>query len=69
MRRRAGIGRALVAHLLDAARQRGFAQVMVSTSPNWKDAVGLYEHCGFTEFRRTDVSVYLSLALKADVCE
>ncbi len=62
--RRAGIGRALVAHLLNAARQRGFAQVMVSTSPDWQDAVGLYEHCGFIEYRRNDVSVYLSHLLE-----
>jgi GNAT superfamily N-acetyltransferase len=61
--RRGGIGRALVAHLLDAARQQGFAQVMVSTSPDWKDAVGLYEHCGFSECRRNDVSVYFSRTL------
>jgi putative acetyltransferase len=61
--RRAGIGQALVARLLDAARQRGFAQVMASTSPNWKDAVGLYEHCGFVECRRDDVSVYFLCTL------
>jgi GNAT superfamily N-acetyltransferase len=62
--RRAGIGQALVAHLLDAARQRGFVRVWVSTSPEWQDAVGLYEHCGFTEYRRDDVSVYLSYLLE-----
>ncbi len=66
MHRREGIGRALVAHLLDAARQRSFSQVLVSTEPDWKDAIGLYKHCGFTECRRDDVSVYFSRTLEAN---
>ena len=41
-RRRQGIGCALVAHLLDVARRRDFSRVLVSTEPDWEEAIGLY---------------------------
>ncbi|MDY7079354.1 MAG: GNAT family N-acetyltransferase [Chloroflexota bacterium] len=59
--RRQGIGRALVAHLLKVASQKGFRQVKVSTEHDWKDAIGLYEHCGFNAYSRDDVNIYFSL--------
>ena len=59
--RRKGIGRALVSYLLDIARQQGFTRVVVTTEPDWEDAIGLYRHCGFTEYKRDDVDVYFSL--------
>ena len=59
--RRKRIGRALVAYLLDIARQQGFTQVVVTTEPDWEDAIRLYKHCGFTEYKRNDVAVYFSL--------
>ena len=58
--RRKGIGRAMVAHLLEAARRRGYANVHVETNHDWPDAVGLYTSCGFIEYNRDDVSVYLA---------
>jgi putative acetyltransferase len=57
--RRQGIGRALVAHLLDMARQRGFSRVLVETNHDWEDAVTLYRRCGFVEYARDEVSVYM----------
>ena len=42
--RRKGIGRALVTYLLDIARQQGFTRVVVTTEPDWEDAIGLYRH-------------------------
>ncbi|MFQ5596129.1 MAG: GNAT family N-acetyltransferase [Anaerolineae bacterium] len=62
--RRKGIGRTLVAHLLDVARQKDFSQVRVSTEHDWKAAIGLYKCCGFTEYNRDDVDVHFSLVLK-----
>ena len=44
-----GIGKALVEHLLTAARQRGFERVVCETNHDWTDATGLYLACGFTE--------------------
>lgn len=65
MQRRKGIGRVLVSHLLDAARYKGFAQVRVSTDNGWEDAIGLYGHCGFTEYKRDEIGVYFVRGLAA----
>lgn len=62
--RRKGIGRTLVTHLLDVACQKGFTQVRVSTEHDWEEAIGLYEHCGFSECSRDDVNTYFSLTLE-----
>ena len=61
--RRKGIGRALVMHLLDVARQRGFVRMLVSADIGWDNAIGLYERCGFTEYARDEVDIYFALAL------
>jgi putative acetyltransferase len=59
-----GIGRRLVAHLLDEARIRGFTRVWVETNDDWMDAIGLYRSCGFVTdgFRDGDIHMYLDLA-------
>ncbi len=49
-----GIGRALVRHLLDAARERGYARVVCETNHDWSDAIGLYRSCGFREVALID---------------
>lgn len=58
-----GIGRQLVTHLLDEARRRGYRRVVVETTDDWQDAIGLYRACGFqTEgFRDGDIHMYLDL--------
>jgi GNAT superfamily N-acetyltransferase len=61
--RRKGIGRALVMHLLDVARQRGFARVIVTADIGWDNAIGLYANCSFTEYARDDEGIYFALAL------
>ncbi|MCY2932201.1 MAG: GNAT family N-acetyltransferase [Planctomycetota bacterium] len=58
--RRTGIGRALVADLLDRAGAAGMKQVLVETNKDWADAIGLYAACGFSQYSRDSVSVYLS---------
>ncbi len=62
-RRRQGLGRALVSHLLQIARERGLRKVIVETNNDWYDAIGLYERCGFAEYDRDEVSVYMELEL------
>ena len=61
--RRKGIGRAIVEHLLDAARSKGFSKVVVGTELEWNDAIGLYEQCGFSEYERAESGVQLSITL------
>ena len=61
--RRRGIGRVLVSHLLDIARRSGFARVRVLTDNGWEDAIGLYRHCGFDEYKRDEIGVYFTLEL------
>ncbi len=63
MYRRKGIGRALVSHLLDLAKSKKFARVLVSTNTHWQDAIGLYQHCGFKEYRRDESGIHLVLEL------
>lgn len=59
-----GIGRALVTHLLDVARQRGFVQVYVSTEPDWHNAIRLYTRCGFKACGCDDEDIFFVLMVK-----
>ncbi len=61
--RRKGIGSALVKHLVGIARRRGLKRLLVETNNDWHDAIGLYEHCGFLEYERGNISVYMALDL------
>ena len=61
--RRKGIGSALVKHLVGIARRRGLKRLLVETNNDWHDAIGLYKRCGFLEYKRDDVSVYMVLVL------
>ena len=45
--RRAGVGRRLVADLVDIARQWGMERVILETSAHWTEAIEFYERCGF----------------------
>lgn len=61
--RRRGIGAALVAALLEAARARGLGRVWMETNDDWHAAIGLYRRCGFREFDRRDGCVFMELGL------
>ena len=69
--RRRGIGRAMVAHLLDAARARGYSRVSLETGsqPAFAPARALYEAAGFepceafADYRSSDASAFLTIAL------
>ncbi len=61
--RRRGIGQAIVADLIDQARQRGLPRLLVETNYDWYDAINLYQRFGFTEYGRDATNVYLSLDL------
>ncbi|HLW94869.1 MAG TPA: GNAT family N-acetyltransferase [Solirubrobacteraceae bacterium] len=69
--RRRGIGRAMVAHLLDCARERGYTRVSLETGsqPAFAPARALYEASGFepcvafADYRSSDASVFMTIAL------
>ena len=61
--RRKGIGKMLVAHLLKLARERCYTRIVVETNNDWDDAIALYRRCGFVQYDRDAVSVYLELHL------
>src|SRR5579883_3043906 len=58
-----GVERALVAQLVQAAREHGIERVIVETNADWDDAIGLYQRCGFTIRERRDGGVLLALEL------
>lgn len=62
--RQQGIGRAIVMHLIEAARQRGWTRLLVETNHDWFDAIGLYQRCGFVPYDRDEESVHLALELR-----
>lgn len=47
-----GLGRQIGKALLAAARERGFARVLVETNDDWHSALRLYAALGFTEVER-----------------
>jgi putative acetyltransferase len=47
--RGAGMGRAMLARCLEAARERGYTRCYLETMSNMRDARRLYERAGFTE--------------------
>jgi ribosomal protein S18 acetylase RimI-like enzyme len=63
--RRRGLGRALVDHLVRAARARGWPQVLVETNHDWYDAIALYQRYGFREYTRAAGEVHMALDLAA----
>ncbi len=66
--RRNRIGQALVARLLEIAKQKRFSEIKISTDVGWDDAIGLYNHCGFTETHRDQLGVYFELHLDNHPC-
>jgi ribosomal protein S18 acetylase RimI-like enzyme len=58
------IGLAIVTHLLAFARQRGITRVIVETNLDWESAIALYRRCGFAEYGRDEISVYMKLDLE-----
>ncbi len=57
--RRLGLGRALVARLIGAGRDRGLTRLWMETNDDWAAAIGLYRSCGFTEYDHRDGNIYM----------
>lgn len=58
-----GLGRRLVAHLVEEARARGYAAIVCETTDTWQDAIDLYLRCGFAEVARRDGDIHFRLEL------
>ena len=58
---RQGIGRQLVAHLMQQAWARGDQRIVVETNLDWWDAIGLYHSLGFSQYDQDEESVHLHL--------
>lgn len=71
--RRRGAGRAILRHLLDEARRRGYTRVSLETGahPAFAPAHALYRSAGFTrsgpfaEYRASPDNVFMTLDLAA----
>jgi GNAT superfamily N-acetyltransferase len=61
--RRRGIGRAVLAHLLNEAEARVCSRLVLGTNIEWKDAIAFYLACGFEEMRRTPTGVLFEKVL------
>ncbi len=62
--RRQGIARAMLAQLVQAARDRGLQRLWVETNDDWIDAQRLYLAMGFHETARHDGSAYFARSLE-----
>ena len=58
-----GIGKRLVAALVDEARQRGYAAIECETTDTWQDAINLYRSTGFQEIDRHGGDVFFRFNL------
>jgi putative acetyltransferase len=59
--RRVGLAKALIDRLIEEGQARQIERFTVETNTNWHEAIQLYQHCGFREVDRDELSVYLSL--------
>ena len=62
-----GIGKALLDHSIDAAKQLGYQRIILETASVLKEAIGLYEKYGFAHYEpdhlssRCDQTYYLNI--------
>ena len=61
--RRRGVARAVLAQLVERARERGCTRIVLGTSIDWEDVIAFYVAFGFEEMRRTPTGVLFELVL------
>ena len=62
--RRRGLGRQMVAELIERARQRNKHELIVLTDTPWASAVALYRSCGFIEIGHDATDTHFSMSLR-----
>ncbi|HEY1353626.1 MAG TPA: GNAT family N-acetyltransferase [Ktedonobacteraceae bacterium] len=58
--RRQGIAASICLQLISLARQHALSRLIVETTHDWYDAIGLYQKLGFVEYQRVRQGVYLA---------
>ncbi len=58
-----GIGRLIVADLIQRAKNSQLLRINVETNLDWHQAIGLYRRCGFRELYTDDESVHMILEI------
>lgn len=58
-----GLGRALLSHVISAAKGNGYGSVYLETHSNLKKAIGLYIKEGFDEIEKPDCVVHSTMDL------
>jgi GNAT superfamily N-acetyltransferase len=59
-----GIGKQVLAALLDYARQQGCTEVVLETTSTWTDAVAFYARAGFQKIDTRDGETHMLLPLR-----
>lgn len=61
--RRAGIGRRMLASLLERARAAGHSRIVLETTDTWDEVIAFYLANGFVDTRRSDGEVWFEFEL------
>jgi ribosomal protein S18 acetylase RimI-like enzyme len=61
--RRSGVASALLGGAMEFAKQRGLAEIVAHTQPEWPNAVAFYRFHGFTPYGRDAFDVHLRRSL------
>ncbi len=61
--RRYGIGKTIMQHLIEIARQHNYTQVRLETNNDWYDVIAFYTSLGFAVDQWTAHNVYMSMLL------
>lgn len=59
-----GIGRLIVADLIQRAKNNQLLRINVETNLDWYQAIGLYKRCGFREILTDEESVHMILDIR-----
>ena len=62
-----GLGTRLINKVIDEARIRGFKSIVLDSMSKYKDALRLYEKCGFRDTERYNDNVYADVFMKLDL--
>ena len=62
--RRHGIGRTIIQHLIEVARQRGYIQLRLETNNDWYSVIAFYTSLGFIVDQWTAHNVHMSMVLR-----
>ena len=62
-----GLGSRLINTVIDEAKNRGFKSVVLDSMSQYKDALRLYEKCGFKDIERYNDNAYADVFMKLEL--